>query len=38
VKDIENPSNLAYTNRGLAVHSDQPYIKFPPRVSSIDFY
>ena len=33
VKDITNPSSLAFTNRPLQFHTDQPYYRTPPDVS-----
>lgn len=33
VKDVENPSNLAYTTRELPLHTDLAYVKSPPDVS-----
>jgi hypothetical protein len=33
VKHIDNPSNLAFTNRGLASHSDLSYLNCTPDVS-----
>ena len=38
VKDITNPSNLAYTNRSLQFHTDQPYYRTPPDVSFLPCY
>ena len=38
VKDLENPSNLAYTNKTLLFHTDQPYKMSPPHVSFHDCF